>query len=108
MDSKRPKYFWRIEIKERFTTVFRRTLPGHLSTKEIGNILQRLACKQLTHGEIISASLRKRSRTPILDYRVDGPPRSKRTMIWIPSFSDYIASVWREDELPNEPDIADT
>jgi hypothetical protein len=47
------KHFWRIEIEKDGETVFRRTLPGNLTDKEIGGTLQRLACLQLTPNEIV-------------------------------------------------------
>lgn len=105
MKEKKPRYFWQIEILGHSDSIFRRTLPGNLSTAEIGAILQRLVCAKLTPSEIISASARKPKRTSLLDYRVEGRPQSKRTMIWIESHTDYIAGYFREDELSDRPDI---
>jgi hypothetical protein len=103
----KPKAYWRIESIEGTNTIFRRTLPGNLSTDEIAIILQRLACRNLTPREIVSASIRKPRKSALLEYRVDGPPNGIRTMVWIPSIPNHIAGYWRADELPDKPDIDD-
>ncbi len=98
----RNKRYWVIEISKRFDTVFRKRLAGNLSNLEIATILQRLVCRNLSPMEVIAASIRKPKRTSLLEFRVDGPPNGKRTMIWLPAFSDYTASYWREEELEDE------
>lgn len=102
-----PKHIWRIEGIKSTTTVFRRDIPGHLSNDEVTRILQRLACKNLTENEIISASLRKRSRTALLEPVISSPPHGKRLTIWIGGLVDYIASAWREDGLPRKPEFSE-
>lgn len=100
------KRYWMVEISQGFTTTFRKYLFGHLSTQEITTILQRLASRDLTPREVISASIRKPRRTHFLDARVDGPPKGgKRVMVWLPALPDYRASYWREDELSEYPEI---
>jgi hypothetical protein len=99
------KGYWVIQITERFETVFRKRLPGNLSNQEISTILQRLAARNLSPGEVIAASVRKPKRTTLLEVRADGPPHGKRGMIWIPTFPDYTASFWRADELGDYPEI---
>ena len=98
--------YWVIDITKGFETIFRKRLPGHLSTQEITTILQRLASRDLSPREVIAASIRKPRRTTLLEARVDGPPRGgKRTMIWLPACPDYKASYWREDQLNEYPEI---
>lgn len=99
------KRYWVIEITRRLETIFRKRLPGYLSTQEITTILQRLASRDLTPREIISASVRKPRRTHLLEARVDGPPHGKRVMVWLPGCLDYKAGYWREDELDDYPEI---
>jgi hypothetical protein len=101
----RSKRYWVIEIRSRFDTVFRKRLAGNLSNLEVATILQRLASRNLSPIEVIAASIRKPNRTSLLEFRVDGPPNGKRTMIWLPAFLDYTASYWREEELENHPEI---
>jgi hypothetical protein len=100
-----PKRYWVIEITDRFETIFRKRLPGHLSAQEITTILQRLASRGLTPREIIAASIRKPRRTHLLEARVDGPPHGKRVMVWLPECPDYKAGYWREEELADYPEI---
>jgi hypothetical protein len=100
------KRYWVVDITKGSKTVFRKRLPGHLSTQEIATILQRLASRDLSPREVIAASIRKPRRTPLLEVRVDGPPRGgKRMMIWLPACPDYKASCWREEELAEYPEI---
>jgi hypothetical protein len=101
----KPKAYWRIEIIKHSSTTFRRTLPGNLSSDEIAIILQRLACRNLTPREIVSASIRKPRRTSLLEYRVDGRPHALRTTVWIQSMPEHVASYWRAEDLPEKPDI---
>jgi hypothetical protein len=98
---RKPSGYWRIEIMQREETIFRQRLPGNLSTKKIGNILQRLVCTKLSPIEIVSAST---GSNTLLEVRVDGLPHGKRTMVWIPSHSDYLASYCKADE-PALPDM---
>ena len=99
------KRYWVIDINKGAETVFRKRLSGGLSTREITTIIQRLASRDLSPREVIAASIRKPRRTHLLEERVDGPPRGKRTMIWLPACPDYTASYWREDELADYPEI---
>lgn len=101
----RNKLYWVINITRGFDIVFQKRLAGSLSNKEIATILQRLASRDLSPREVISASIRKPERTSLLDVRVDGPPHCKRTLIWLPAFPDYKASHWHEDELATHPEI---
>lgn len=96
---------WVIEITKGFETSFRKHLPGNLSAREITTILQRLASRDLSPREVIAASVRKPRRTSLLDVRVDGPPRGKRVVIWLPVCTDYKASYWRADEILEHPEI---
>jgi hypothetical protein len=59
----------------------------------------------VSRADQIAASIRKPRRTHLLEERVDGPPRGKRMMIWLPACPDYTASYWREDELADYPEI---
>jgi hypothetical protein len=93
------KWYWIIEITKGFEPAFSERLPGGLSHKEIAIILQRLASRDLSPREVLAASIRKPSRTTLLEVRVDGPPNGKRTVIWLPALPDYKASHWCEDEL---------
>jgi hypothetical protein len=99
------KRYWVVDVTKGIVTVFRKRLPGNLSTGEIATILQRLASRDLTPGEVIAASIRKPRKTHLLDARIDGPPHGKRVMVWLPECPDYKAGYWREDELSEYPDI---
>ena len=68
---RKPKRYWRIEIEERHEVVFRRKLPGNLTENEIGRILQRLACRDLSAAEIIACSRRKNWKTSLLRVSFD-------------------------------------
>jgi hypothetical protein len=101
-----PKLYWVIDITKGFKSIFRKRLPGHLHTREVATILQRLASRDLSPMDIVAASIRKPLRTALLEVRVDGPPRGgRRNMIWLPECPDYKASRWREDELAEYPEI---
>jgi len=99
------KRYWVIDITKGLDTVFRKRLPGHLSNQEIITILQRLASRDLSTREVIAASIRKPHRIDLLEPRLDGPPRGKRLLIWLPECPDYKAGYWREDELADYPEI---
>jgi len=94
------KPFWLIEGYERFDRFFQTRLPGHVTEEEIVTIIQRLACKHLTDAEIVSASLRKRKRTSLLEPLIGRPPQGLRTVISISHGTEYRASYWRAGETP--------
>jgi|SRR5580693_2710801 hypothetical protein len=99
------KRYWRIEILKGLEPVFRNYVPGNLSNYEAATILQRLASRDLTPREVVAASIRKPRRTGLLDFRVDGPPRGKRVMIWLPDCPEYVASYWHSGEIAEYPEI---
>jgi|ERR1700722_1004993 len=94
------KSCWRIEGYERFDKFFETRLPGHMTEKEIVTIIQRLACKHLSEPEIVTASLRKNRRTPLLEPLIGRPPQGLRTVISIDHGIEYRASYWRAGETP--------
>jgi len=50
-------------------------------------MLQRLACCKLSHDGIVACSTSKPRKSMLLEPRIDGPPRGKRYLIWMPVFS---------------------
>jgi hypothetical protein len=100
--SKRParkKGYWFVERDKHLEPVFRRRLPGNLSSREISTILERLASTRLTADEVISASLRKPRKTALLEVCSDG------RIMWMPT-ADLKAFYRREDEIAGLPDIS--
>ena len=97
------KRYWVIEITKGFELVFRKRLAGNLSDKEVSTILQRLACKALSPGEVIAASVRRPNH--LLKVRVDRSPDYRRAMIWMPALPDFRASYWKQNELFEYPEI---
>jgi hypothetical protein len=49
----KPKRYWRVEILNGSTTIFRKYVPGNLSDEEVATILQRLASRDLTPREVM-------------------------------------------------------
>ena len=54
-----------------------------------------------TRNEIIAASMRRPKRTYLLEARVDGPPRGKRLLIWLPACPDYKPDIGARMNYPN-------
>jgi hypothetical protein len=92
MNRSKIKWYWVIEIAKSFEIAYSERLPGGLSHREIAIVLQRLASRDLSPAEVIAASIRRPSRTALLEVRVDGPPNGKRTIIWLPALPNYKAS----------------
>jgi hypothetical protein len=103
--ARKPKRYWRIEIEARHEVVFRRRLPGNLTENEIGAILQRLACRDLSAAEIISCSRRGNWKTSLLRVSFDSPPKARRPIVYLTNFPGYVASLWLSEEIPDEPEI---
>ena len=62
MGSK-PQRFWVIRGYDSAQLIFERRLPlGSLSEREVGQMLQRLAARDLTCDEVVRSSLRKRAK----------------------------------------------
>lgn len=97
--------YWRIERMDCDEVTFERFVPGNLSEKEVITIVQRLACKHLSEDEIIEASMRRPSRTALLETLRGGKPHGKRTTISIDHGITYMASYWRADELDSPPKL---
>lgn len=99
--SKRSRAVWRIEIQQRFEVLYRRDVRGDLTEVEVTSIIQRLACRNLSEDEIVSASLRKPAKTSLLEPIV-GLPSQGRHVVWIDHGLVYVATRWRAGEqLPD-------
>ena len=103
--SKKPKKYWRIQIEQQHEVVFRRWLPGRTSNQTIATILQRLACRDLSAQEIIASSMPTGSKVPLLDVRLENPPKAKRALIYLINLQGYMASLWLESEMVDQPEI---
>src|SRR3954468_14147872 len=62
---------WIIEGYDGQSRAFQERAPGSLSEAEITTILQRLAARDLSPREVISASLRSDRRTSLLEPRIE-------------------------------------
>lgn len=91
--SRKPKRYWPIEIEQRHEVVFRRRLPGNLTPNEIGRILQRLACRELTVEEIIASLRRGRCDASLLELRYEYPPKARRDFVYLTNLRGYVASL---------------
>ena len=77
---------------------------GNLTDEGIIRLLQRLACKGLDEEEIIAASLPKNAKGyhPLLDPQFDRG--GHRRWVTVGHGIKYTASIWSEDELPQDRD----
>ena len=87
---RKPKRYWRVEVEKRHEVVFRRRLPGNLTANEIGRILQRLACRELTAEEIVSSSRRGGWEASLLHLRYERPPKAAHPSSMSPIFQDML------------------
>ena len=100
-----PKRYWRIEIGKRHAVVFRRRLPGNLTENEIGAILQRLACRELTAEEVITSSRRGGRDASLLHLRFEFAPKAARDLVYLTNIPGYVASRWLSEEIPDKPEV---
>jgi hypothetical protein len=84
---------WRVEGYDGNERFLEKELPGNLGDNEIIRLLQRLACKNLTHDEILAASLRPKARNyvALLEPEIDDNP-SNRYSIRLGTNPHYVAS----------------
>ena len=97
--------FLRIEGHDGANLIFKEPVPlGNLSDKGIIRLLQRLVCKGLDEEDIIAASLPKNAKgyRPLLDPQIDRG--GHRPSVTVGHGIYYTASIWSEDELPQDRD----
>lgn len=103
--SQDAKRVWKIVGYDGAEKLFEKVLPlESLSEREMTALLQRLAAKCLTPDEIISASLRRNSKSyaALLEPRQQSRPASARFCISVGGAQYWVASVWSADELASE------
>jgi hypothetical protein len=103
--SRDTKRFWKIVGYDGTKKLFERLLPlGCLSEVEMTNLLQRLASADLTPDEVINASLRRNAKSyaSLLEPQQEGSPPARRFSISVGLSRNYVASVWKADELGSE------
>jgi hypothetical protein len=54
-----PRRVWKIVGYDATKNIYSGEVPGTMTTSEIVRLLERLACRHLTHAEIVSVSLRR-------------------------------------------------
>jgi len=94
------KRYWKIEGYDSTNKTFERVLPySFLTKKYVIALMQRLSARHLDEDEIVSSSLRPKAPgyTQLLEPRAG---RGGRHTISVGENPHYVASVWRDDELP--------
>ena len=100
MSSKR---YWKIEGWDSYNKTFEKVLPkGSLSESQIVVLLQRLLARHLDEEEIVSSSLRRKAHGYTAHLEPQFGRGARRPTITVGDNPYYVASMWQDDELPND------
>jgi hypothetical protein len=87
-----PNPLWTITGYDSTTPIYNGEAPSVLTEEEIATMLQRLAARHLSYGEVVAASLRKNLRgyAPLLECNIDRAGKNGNS-VTVGSNPHYIA-----------------